>query len=170
MVAPLAPQVDAATVRAALGEVMDPEIPTCSVLDLGMVEGVEVSGTAVAVAMLPTFTGCPALDIIRQAVTQRVQQVPGVTAVAVEFLLSPAWSTDRITAAGHAGLQRLGIAPPTASPTCGAAARLASSGVTCPYCGSRATRLESAFGPTRCRATYYCEACRNPFEHLKEIG
>lgn len=155
---------------AALAEVMDPEIPTCSVLDLGMVEGVEASGGTVTVRMLPTFSGCPALGLIRRTVTERVRQVPGVESVRVDFLLSPVWSTDRITPAGQEALRRLGIAPPGAAPGgCGAAARLASVGVACPYCGSQETRLENPFGPTRCRALYYCERCQNPFEHMKEI-
>lgn len=143
-------------VREALRSVSDPEVPVLSILDLGVVESVRVDGDALEVVLLPTFTGCPALGFIQAAVEERLRCLPGVRQVHVHYRLEPAWSSERISDAGRLALRSFGIAPPGAS-------------AICPYCGSRHTRVESAFGPTRCRATYYCEDCKNPFERMKAI-
>lgn len=150
----------------ALGTVCDPEIPTLSIVDLGLVESVRCQGGRVEVDLLPTFTGCPALDVIREAVERAVGMIPHVQRVEVRYLLSPAWSSDRVTERGRAALQAFGIAPPRRE---GPAAARPAQNVACPYCGSTATVLESDFGPTRCRTIYYCRACRNPFEKMKEV-
>jgi ring-1,2-phenylacetyl-CoA epoxidase subunit PaaD len=155
-------------VREALAQVMDPEIPACSIVDLGMVERVEVTGDAVEVDLLPTFVGCPAKDLIGQDAARAVQRVAGGRQVRVRFVHRPAWTTDRITEEGRAALREYGIAPhwdrpagPTAVPL------LTASSVPCPYCGSTETVQESSWGPTPCRAAHYCRACRNPFEGFK---
>lgn len=176
-------------VRRALEEVRDPEIPSVSIVDLGLVEDVRVEeGGRVAVDLLPTFTGCPALGFIKEDAAAAVSAVPGVNGVSVRFLMSPAWSTDRITPEGRRRLTEFGIAPPepllaaagagafaggrggpaAGGPASPGRARPAR-GVACPYCGSEETVFESAFGPTRCRTIYYCRACRNPFEKMKEV-
>jgi len=146
----------AAAVWEALAGVHDPEIPPCSITDLGVVEDVRVDGGAVEVDLLPTFAGCPALDAIREDCEQVVAAAAPGAEVRVRFVTSPPWTSDRITPAGREALRTYGITPPaTDDPR------------PCPLCGSRNTVQESQFGPTLCRATSYCRDCRNPFETFK---
>ncbi|MEX2557957.1 MAG: 1,2-phenylacetyl-CoA epoxidase subunit PaaD [Actinomycetota bacterium] len=147
-------------VRGALSHVKDPEIPVCSITDLGLVERVEVGDDAIAVTLLPTFVGCPALDVIREDAERAVLDVAQGRAVRVAYVFSPPWTTDRITEAGREALKSFGIAP-AGSPT------LVQLTARCPNCGSPATRIESDFGPTPCRSIRYCDSCRNPFEGFK---
>jgi ring-1,2-phenylacetyl-CoA epoxidase subunit PaaD len=155
-------------VEDALAEVMDPEIPACSIVDLGMVERLEVTDDAVEVDLLPTFVGCPAKDLIGQDVERAVVGVAGDREVRVRFVNRPAWTTDRITEGGRAALREYGIAPHWDRPAGPApVSLLVASGVPCPYCGSIDTVQESAWGPTPCRAAHYCRVCRNPFEGFK---
>jgi ring-1,2-phenylacetyl-CoA epoxidase subunit PaaD len=146
----------AAAVWEALAGVHDPEIPPCAITDLGIVEDVRVVEAAVEVDLLPTFAGCPALDVIREDCERAVAPVAPGREVRVRFVTSPPWTSDRITAAGREALRIYGLAPPAPDEP-----RL------CPYCGSRNTLQESQFGPTLCRATHYCANCRNPFEAFK---
>ncbi len=155
-------------VREALGAIHDPEIPACSITDLGMVERVAVSNEVVEVDLLPTFVGCPAKDVIGEEAEAAVREAAGGRPVRVRFVFDPPWTTDRITEEGKARLREYGIAPhweraegPTVVPLMGR------SGVPCPYCGSRETVMESSWGPTPCRTIQYCRACRNPFEGFK---
>ncbi len=148
--------VDESAVRAALAEVPDPEIPVVSVVDLGMVESVEVAPDAIRVELLPTFVGCPALDVIREAVEQRLAGFG--RAVGVSFGYRVPWTSDRITAVGRERLRAAGFAPPDDP----AAMR-------CPYCGSGEVALDNLFGPTQCRSLHYCRACRQPFESFKPV-
>ena len=154
--------VDEVAVLAALAEVPDPEIPVVSVVDLGMVRAVDVSGHAVHVEILPTFVGCPALDAIVGSVREAL--APLSDAVDVEVSYAEPWTTERITEDGRRKLRESGLAPPMP-----AAPSLILLGVSasCPYCGSRRTVLENAFGPTQCRAIHYCTDCRQPFEQFK---
>ncbi|HEY1330229.1 MAG TPA: 1,2-phenylacetyl-CoA epoxidase subunit PaaD [Actinomycetota bacterium] len=167
-------------VRDALAAVHDPEIPPLSIVDLGIVEDVRVSDDAVHVDLLPTFAGCPALDVIRRDVEAAVGAVAGGRDVRVGFVFAPPWTSDRITRTGRDALREYGLTPPpdaaqrressTAFVPVAALGRPAAGAqpsVECPFCGSRDTELESAFGPTLCRATHYCRACRNPFESFK---
>ncbi len=160
---PEARSVDATAVRAALSEVMDPELPMVSIADLGMVGDIEVGSGApddpaapIRVELLPTFVGCPALEVIRDAVKARLD--PFGRAVAVEVTFSPPWTTDRITAEGRRALTAAGIAEPAAA-----------ADVRCPYCRSERVVMDSAFGPTQCRSLYYCRNCRQPFEAMKLV-
>lgn len=154
----------------ALAGVADPEIPAVSVVDMGMIEKAEVDAEGRAsIVVLPTFSGCPAIDVIKQDVAAAAAAVPHVTAVAVETTFDPPWTTARITPAGRAKLKAFGLAPPTGSgpvliTNIGLPAR-----ATCPFCGSDDTANENAFGPTPCRALYYCNSCRNPFEQFKPV-
>jgi ring-1,2-phenylacetyl-CoA epoxidase subunit PaaD len=158
---------DVATVRVALAEVPDPEIPVVSIVDLGMVEDVEAGADAIRVELLPTFVGCPALDAIREAVERRLR-VFG-RPVEVRFGYRVPWTSDRITAEGHSRLRAAGLAPPgPKQPDAPLLVQLAAP-VPCPHCGSRRTVLENAFGPTQCRAIYHCTACRQPFEAFKAV-
>jgi ring-1,2-phenylacetyl-CoA epoxidase subunit PaaD len=153
----------------ALEEVADPEIPAVSVVDMGMIESVEVNGGRVRVVVVPTFTGCPAVPIIERDVRAAVANVEGVDSVSVELSFAPPWTTDRVTERGRLRLREFGLAPPEGKgPVLVSEIGLPSS-ARCPFCGSRETRAESAFGPTPCRAVYYCDACRNPFEQFKPV-
>ena len=159
----------AESIWAALGSVMDPEIPVVSVVEMGMVEHVDVDDGQARVVILPTFSGCPAISIIKQEVSEATERVPGVESVVVDTTYSPPWTTDRITEAGRAKLREFGLAPPTGT----APVLITQIGLPkvaeCPFCGSTNTRNDSPFGPTPCRALYYCEDCRNPFEQFKPI-
>jgi ring-1,2-phenylacetyl-CoA epoxidase subunit PaaD len=157
-------------VLEALDEVRDPEIPACSIADLGMVERVEATADAVEVTLLPTFVGCPAKDLIGEDVEDAVRRVAGGREVRVRFVHDPPWTTDRITERGRARLREFGIAPHWERTGGRVAVQLlaAPSGVSCPFCGSTETVMESSWGPTPCRAQHWCRSCRNPFEGFKE--
>ena len=144
-------------VRAALATVPDPELPVLSVVDLGIVHRVDVGPEAIDIAILPTFVGCPALDVIRSTIAERLAERFG-RPVRVQTTFEVPWTSERISAAGRAALKDAGIAPP-ADP---AAMR-------CPYCESANVVMDSAFGPTQCRSLSYCRGCRQPFEALKSV-
>lgn len=155
-------------VLEALGEVVDPEIPAVSVIDLGIIESVEVADERAVITCLPTFVGCPAVDAIRQDIEKAVTGL-GLEAE-VKFVYNPPWTSDRITEEGRRKLTEYGLAPPhrMGSRTGAIPLTLVSSG-RCPFCGSSNTVLENPFGPTACRATCYCNACRNPYEQFKPV-
>lgn len=153
----------------ALASVADPEIPAVSVVDMGMIERVEVTGPVATVTVLPTFTGCPAIDVIRSDVRSAVLDVEGITEAQVETTFTPPWTTERITEAGRSKLEEFGLAPPSGTgPVLIDSIGLPAFAV-CPFCGSKNTRNENPFGPTPCRALYYCNECRNPFEQFKPV-
>lgn len=153
----------------ALSGVPDPEIPAVSVVDMGMIREIELDGTDVRVTVLPTFTGCPALPIIKSDVARAVGDVEGVGRVLVDVSFVPPWTSDRISAEGRKKLEGFGLAPPTGEgPVLIADIGLPTVAV-CPFCGSRNTHNENPFGPTPCRALYYCNECRNPFEQFKPV-
>ncbi len=159
--------LDETAVRAALAEVPDPEIPIVSIVDLGMVESVDVGPDAISVQLLPTFVGCPALDVIRAAVEERLGAF-GVP-VNVRFGYSVPWTSERITAGGRERLRGSGFAPPQDGMAELPVLVQLAAPVPCPHCGSRRTVLENAFGPTQCRAIHHCTACRQPFESFKPV-
>jgi ring-1,2-phenylacetyl-CoA epoxidase subunit PaaD len=144
-------------VRAALATVPDPELPVLSVVDLGIVHRVDVRPDGIDVAILPTFVGCPALDVIRSTIAERLGEQFG-RPVRVETTFEVPWTSDRISAAGRTALRDAGIAPP-ADPEA----------MRCPYCDSANVVMDSAFGPTQCRSLFYCRDCRQPFEALKSV-
>jgi ring-1,2-phenylacetyl-CoA epoxidase subunit PaaD len=156
--------------REALAEVMDPEIPAVSIVDLGMVERIEDEDDVLEVDLLPTFVGCPAIDVIREDAETALRVVSGGREVRVRMVYDPPWTTDRITEKGKQGLRSYGISPhweggpPKPVPV----SLLTVSHVPCPYCGSRDTVQDTPWGPTPCRAGHYCRSCRNPFEGFKE--
>lgn len=166
-----------AAVWAALDGVKDPEIPPVSVVDMGMVSRVAVDGARVVIELTPTFVGCPALEIIRGNVVRQVSALDGVSGVEVRFVFDPPWTSDRITEQGRRRLASFGIAPPVRGACGGAAGGWAAGGgllsldevPPCPYCGSVDTHMENLFGPTACRAIYYCDHCRQPFEAMKTV-
>jgi ring-1,2-phenylacetyl-CoA epoxidase subunit PaaD len=161
-----------------LEAIHDPEIPPLSLTDLGIVEGVSLRNETIEVVLLPTFAGCPALDVIRADVESAVAAVAPDHQVLVRFVYTKPWTSDRITAAGNEALASFGITPPDRDLTTKAgrtgrtliplaALHRVERMVTCPYCGSDQTVVESSFGPTLCRSTHFCRACRNPFEAFK---
>ena len=156
-------------VRRALAGVPDPEIPAVSVLDMGMIHGIDVDGPSVRVVVLPTFIGCPAVEVIKGDVRNAVARIPRVEKVEVDVTYEPPWTSDRITDEGRRKLEEFGLAPPTGDQPVLITEIGLPKRAKCPYCGSPNTRNESPFGPTPCRAVYYCEACRNPFEQFKTI-
>jgi ring-1,2-phenylacetyl-CoA epoxidase subunit PaaD len=160
--------VTAEAVWAALDEIPDPEIPVISLVDLGVVRDVQVEGEHVRIDFTPTFLGCPALEVMRNAIEEKVAALGGEPEVAV--IQDDSWSTDRISAAGREKLREAGFAPPTprAAGTT-TLVQLQSKAFRCPYCGSTETRLENIFGPTPCRSIRWCESCRQPFEQFKTI-
>ncbi len=199
-------------VRAELATILDPEMPI-SIVDLGIVADVRVGDPprpAVEVDITPTFIGCPALDLLRDQIGERLRAA-GAADVRVRFVNEPAWSVERISDAGRESLRRHGVTVPGRGsldrpavrltvggeaaarsgdspagglregcsredgsaedgPSAGAAVRAEPAEVVaCPFCGSDQTTLDSRFGPTRCRMIYYCESCRNSFEHMKRV-
>ena len=159
-------------VWAALHDVYDPEIPTISVVDLGVVRSVETSDNSVRVELMPTFVGCPAIEVMRESVAERLREF--ADDVRVEISFKEPWTTERITPQGRAALRQAGFAPPHV--TLGEAGNDTFLTVLpnlpigeCPYCGSQNTSLENAFGPTLCRAIYHCRDCSQPFEQFKEV-
>jgi ring-1,2-phenylacetyl-CoA epoxidase subunit PaaD len=162
------PTVDVRAVIAALEDVPDPEIPTVSIVELGMIGSVEVDAAGIRVELLPTFVGCPALEVIRDSVASRLADFGRPVRVDVTF--STPWSTDRISPAGREKLRGSGFAPPPHVRPGRALPILADAeAVACPYCGSSRTTLENAFGPTQCRSIRHCPDCRQPFEAFKAI-
>jgi ring-1,2-phenylacetyl-CoA epoxidase subunit PaaD len=155
-VASSAPPIDETAVRLALAEVMDPELPVLSVVDLGIVHRVVVRPDGIEVTVLPTFVGCPALEIIRAAIADRLATFGLPVRVGATFDVP--WTSDRISPAGLDALARVGIAPP---------GPLAA--VRCPICASPDVVMDSLFGPTQCRSLYYCRSCHQPFEALKVV-
>jgi ring-1,2-phenylacetyl-CoA epoxidase subunit PaaD len=155
-------------VWGALAEIPDPEIPVISLVDLGVVRAVEVLDDHVRVDFTPTFLGCPALEVMRDAIAERIVALGAEPEINV--CLDDSWSTDRITAAGREKLRSSGFAPPgPREATAPTLVQLQSNVHRCPYCGSPDTRLENIFGPTPCRSLRYCATCRQPFEQFKTI-
>jgi ring-1,2-phenylacetyl-CoA epoxidase subunit PaaD len=153
-----------AQVWEALAEIPDPEIPVVSLVDLGVIRSVDVSNGRVRIEFTPTFLGCPALEVMKRAMEEKV---PGAE---VQVIQDDSWSTDKITPAGREKLRAAGFAPP--APREASAPKLVqlqANVFRCPYCGSTETRLENIFGPTPCRSLRYCESCRQPFEQFKTI-
>jgi ring-1,2-phenylacetyl-CoA epoxidase subunit PaaD len=144
-------------VRAALARIPDPELPVLSIVDLGIVHRVEVEPAGIGVAILPTFVGCPALDVIRSTIVERLGAEFGQP-VRVETTFEVPWTSDRISETGIEALRGAGIARPAAPED-----------VRCPHCASANVVMDSAFGPTQCRSLFYCRGCRQPFEALKSV-
>ncbi|MEZ4591672.1 MAG: 1,2-phenylacetyl-CoA epoxidase subunit PaaD [Chloroflexota bacterium] len=151
----------------ALEQVKDPEIPVVSVVEMGIVREVIVEDDGVRVTMTPTFSGCPALDVMKREIETAVRQL-GIENVTVETVLHPPWSTDWITDDAREKLRQFGLAPPQKHG--GDLISVAFLGVAeCPRCGSKNTTIKNSFGPTLCRMIYYCHDCQDAFEQFKPL-
>jgi ring-1,2-phenylacetyl-CoA epoxidase subunit PaaD len=146
-----------------LDAVPDPELPSISITDLGIVRDVREEGDAVVVALTPTYSGCPATAVIEADVTRALHD-HGIERVRIERRLAPAWTTDWITPRGRERLHEHGIVPPGATLADGP---LVSVIVRCPRCASSKTSEISRFGSTPCKALYRCDDCREPFDYVK---
>ncbi len=163
------PVVSREDVLAALNDVMDPEVPVLSVVELGIIRDVEVTSDATTITVTPTYSGCPAMAVIEQDILAALHE-RGIANVVVKTSYSPAWTTDWIPAAAREKLRAYGIAPPGASDH-GAPIAIGKRrpSVRCPYCGSANTQLRSEFGSTACKAIHVCSSCAQPFEEFKTI-
>jgi ring-1,2-phenylacetyl-CoA epoxidase subunit PaaD len=154
--------------RDAVAAVVDPEIRAVTIDELGILRGVEEDPTTgrVTVTITPTYSGCPAMDVIRTDI-RRALATAGYPDAEVRTVLRPAWSTDMISEAGRAKLAAAGIAPPPTTPRPSVVALRLS--VRCPRCGSAETEELSHFGSTACKALWRCRVCIEPFEHVKPL-
>jgi ring-1,2-phenylacetyl-CoA epoxidase subunit PaaD len=155
-----------ADIMSALAEVPDPEMPVVSIVELGIVRDVKLNGEQVEVVIAPTFSGCPALSMIQSQVRDKVAQL-GFADVRVRLSFNPPWTTDWISESGREKLQRMGIAPPDRHD--GNVLTVLDLPTRCPYCGSLNTTRRNSFGPTPCRAIYFCNNCVQPFERMKAL-
>ena len=177
MVAPTtASDPRALAVWAALDEIADPEIPAISLVELGVIGEVafaprDEGGERLTVDLLPTFVGCPAIDIMQLQIGERLRAMEVADEVEVRLRFTPPWTSDRISPEGREKLRVSGFAPPAliGSSFDGAELQVLLGAATCPYCGSRNTTLDNPFGPTLCRAIYHCDECNQPFEQFKAI-
>ena len=155
-----------------LGGVLDPEVPALSVRDLGIVRDVIDHGDDLEVVLTPTYSGCPATEVIEESVLSALE-AEGLGPARATLRRAPAWTTDWITEEGKRKLREYGIAPPhVVPPEAGTPIRIfgrKADTIACPRCGSKHTERLSAFGSTACKALYRCLACREPFEYFKPI-
>ncbi len=149
---------------AAASAVVDPELPALTIADLGVLRGVSVTDGAVEVAITPTYSGCPAMQVIALDIMTALEQA-GIAGARVRTVLSPAWTTAWLTADARRKLLEDGIAPPLDAP--GRGALFGTAAPACPRCGSAATERLAEFGSTACKALWRCTACREPFDHFK---
>ena len=155
----------------AVGDVLDPEVPVLSVVDLGIVRDIREEADAVVVDVTPTYSGCPAMQVIESDIIAALRNA-GASNVRVNTVFQPVWTTDWISEEARARLRSYGIAPPS-----GAAAvvteliplRRRVETIACPRCGSSNTEQRSEFGSTACKAIMFCNECREPFEYFKPI-
>ena len=149
---------------AAAASVVDPELPALTIGDLGVLRDVTVTDGAVEVAITPTYSGCPAMQMIALDIVAALERA-GITGARVRTVLSPAWTTAWLSADARRKLLADGIAPPAEGQ--GRAALFGASAPACPRCGLAATQRLAEFGSTACKALWRCTACREPFDHFK---
>jgi ring-1,2-phenylacetyl-CoA epoxidase subunit PaaD len=155
------------TIWKLLDSVMDPEVPVISIVDLGIVREVRMSGNEVVVTITPTYSGCPAMDYIENDIRQTLAK-EGFDQVKIETVLSPPWTTDWLSESARVKLKNFGIAPPEGSVDKSSLLAEAKD-IQCPLCNSRKTEMISQFGSTACKALYKCLDCLEPFDYFKCI-
>ncbi|GAB4093761.1 PaaD family protein [Flaviaesturariibacter terrae] len=158
--------LDERTIWSLLEAVKDPEVPVLSVLDLGIVRSVKVDGEEVEIVITPTYTGCPAMDVIAMDIRLKLIEA-GIRKLKVTMQLSPAWTTDWMTEAGKEKLRAFGIAPPNPRQQFCSTDPFVEEAVQCPRCGSWHTELISQFASTACKSMYRCLDCKEAFDHFK---
>ena len=156
--------VDLEAALEIAANVPDPELPFLTLTDLGILRSVELQNDTVVAHVSPTYSGCPALDVIEQSVVEALEQA-GFKA-RIERVMSPPWTTDWITDDGKKKLEAMGIAPPQESHT-DKTAFFVSPVINCPNCKSNKTKKISEYGSTPCKAQYQCNSCSEPFEYFK---
>jgi ring-1,2-phenylacetyl-CoA epoxidase subunit PaaD len=159
--------ISTSAVWKILEQVNDPEVPVLSVIDLGIVRNVEVINDEVIVTVTPTYSGCPATDVINMSIKLALIE-NGFKKVQVKTVLSPAWTTEWMTETGKQKLKAYGIAPPQPMQVvCTIESFQEEEAIQCPHCNSYRTKLISRFGSTACKALYRCEDCKEPFDYFK---
>jgi len=149
-----------------LGQIQDPEIPVISLVEMGIIRQVDLDGEHATITIAPTFSGCPALQVIQQDIREILQRA-GFNSVVVRLSYSPAWTTEWITEEGREKLKAFGIAPPVHHSGLIELALVLPA--PCPYCGSTNTNVKNEFGATQCRSISFCNQCQQPFEQFKPI-
>ena len=155
-----------------LSSIKDPELPVVDIVELGIVRDIIVDGDSVQVDVTPTYSGCPAMQVIEQDIVQALE-ADGFTNVKVRYVFSPPWTTDWLSDRTKTKLRESGIAPPMAIE--GAemndlvTLRRTRKTISCPYCGSANTEVKSEFGSTACKAIHYCNSCHQPFDYFKDF-
>lgn len=158
--------VDKSNIEEILKNVTDPEIPVLTIQDLGIYQGFETDGNKITVLITPTYTGCPAMDMISVNVKAAMEEA-GYNDVDVKLILSPVWTTDMISEDGHRKLKEYGIAPPVEKTSDKSYMSGEEKIVPCPQCESTNTQIISQFGSTACKALYKCNDCLEPFDYFK---
>ena len=148
------------TIYSYLEEIKDPEIPVLSIVDLGIVRDVKLTSDELEIVITSTYTGCPAMDMIAADIRIHLNKL-GFPKIKISTIISPAWTTDWISADGKMKLKNYGIAPPNKR------FLIARDGVDCPHCQSTNTRLISEFGSTACKSLFQCNDCCEPFDYFK---
>ncbi len=149
-----------------LEEVKDPEIPVLSLVDLGVITEVEIDGEKVRVELTPTFAGCPAMDVMKNEVIEKLRS-RGIENVVVEISFRIPWSSEFISEKGKKALKQYGFAPPPSNKIF-TDLEILENGI-CPRCDGSNTELKNPFGPTLCRSIYYCDSCKEAFEQFKPL-
>ncbi len=153
-------------VYAYLEEVKDPEIPVLSLVDLGVISQVDIIGDTVQITLTPTFVGCPALELMKSEIRETLS-AQGISDVSISVSFEKPWSSDNISEKGRAALKKFGLAPPPPLQIIEDLVIL--DYAECPRCGGTNTTMKTPFGPTLCRAIFYCEDCREAFEQFKPL-
>jgi ring-1,2-phenylacetyl-CoA epoxidase subunit PaaD len=160
-------KISAEKVWLILQTVTDPEVPVLTIIDLGIVRDVQIEGDKVDIIITPTYSGCPAMDVISMNIRMALIQ-EGITSISIKQALSPAWTTDWMTDEGKQKLKAYGIAPPQyKQAVCEPELFGREEAIQCPLCNSYNTRLVSQFGSTACKALYQCNECKEPFDYFK---
>ena len=163
----LTKQIDTNIIRSFLEEIKDPEVPVLSIIDLGIVKEVKVNNDEIEIVITPTYSGCPAMDVIKIEIRMILLE-NGFHNIKITSVLSPAWTTDWMSEHGKQKLKAFGIAPPTVKQQiCHTELFHDGEAIQCPKCNSYNTRLISQFGSTACKALYVCENCKEPFDYFK---
>ena len=149
-----------------LKEIPDPEIPVISIVDLGIARDVRIENDKVTVDITPTYSGCPAMNVIEKEIIQKIKET-GITEVEIKTVFSPVWTTDWLTDEAKEKLREYGIAPPEKTSTDKSLLTGKPKIISCLRCGSEKTILVSQFGSTACKALYKCETCLEPFDYFK---